>query len=366
MPDILIVGGGVIGCAIAYYMTEAGASVTVLERGEIASQASGAAAGMLVAPVEELSSEPFRRLCRASLEMYPSLVEVLREETGIDVQYLASGLLLAAETEDRAEALRAIIRQQRDWGWGLEWVEGEVLRRLEPALSEQVLGTVYSPEEHHVNPALLTQALARASAARGAVLRQGMAVAGFLTAGSRVVGVHTSAGEKIAADRIVLAAGPWTGGLARKLGAEVSTSPMRGQMLAYRSTAVRHIVWGEDGYLVPKAGGFLFAGATVEDVGFRSRTTRRGLARLRRMAAALVPALRYAEVVSVWAGLRPGSPDGHPIIGQLSGTESVFVASGHFRNGILLAPITGKLVTRLILESRTEMALESFAIGRFR
>ncbi len=136
-------------------------------------------------------------------------------------------------------------------------------------------------------------------------------------------------------------------------------------MLAYRAAPVRHILWGEEGYLVPKVGGFLYAGATVEDVGFRSRNTRRGLAGLRRMARSMVPALRYAEVVSAWAGLRPGSPDSHPIIGRLPGKENVYAASGHFRNGILLGPITGKLIAQLIAKGRTEMPLEPFSPSRF-
>jgi glycine oxidase len=136
-------------------------------------------------------------------------------------------------------------------------------------------------------------------------------------------------------------------------------------MLAYQYTGARHILWGEDGYLVPKPGGFLFAGATVEDVGFRSRTTRRGLAGLRRMAAAAVPALRFHEEASAWAGLRPGSPDGLPIIGPLPGWPNVCVASGHFRNGILLGPLTGRLIGQLITGAPTELPLEPFSPSRF-
>ena len=136
-------------------------------------------------------------------------------------------------------------------------------------------------------------------------------------------------------------------------------------MIAYRANGVRHAIWGEQGYLVPKAGGILYAGATVEDVGFRKRTTPRALAGLRRMATALVPGLRRSEVASEWAGLRPGSPDDMPIIGPLPQKENVYVATGHFRNGILLAPITGKLISQLILEGRTEMPLEPFSPARF-
>ncbi len=362
--SVTVIGGGVIGCAVAYELAKAGAAVTLVERGEVGGEASGAAAGMLVPPTEAAAGGPFRDLILASLALYPDLVAALTEETGIDVQYTRSGLLLPARGEGRARALQTVARFGGTVGLDLEWVEGEALRGLEPGLSPRLLGAAYSPDGHHVNPGLLTQALARAAAGRGAVLRQGAPVAGFVRRGERVTAVRIG-GETIAADHVVLAAGAWTGTLARRLAAEVPTRPMRGQMLAYRSTAVRHMVWGEDGYLVPKAGGFTFAGATVEDAGFRPRTTARGLVRLRRMAASLVPALRYAEVASAWAGLRPGSPDGLPIIGRLPGWRNVYVATGHFRNGILLAPITGKLLSQLVLEGRTEMPLEPFGAERF-
>ncbi len=365
MADVVIVGGGIIGCASAYYLSKAGASVTLLERDEVAGAASGAAAGILVTPPEALPSATFGDLCRAGVDAYPSLVEALRDEAGIDVQYLDSGILLPAWSEQWAQALRVLAGWHDGLGLNLEWVEGSPLRVLEPSLAASVLGAAYSPEGHHVNPGLLTQALARAAANAGAVVKQGTAVVGFLGQGSRVAAVRTSDGDAIAADRVVLAAGPWTQRLARRLGVDVPTRPMRGQMLAYRSSAVRHIVWGEDGYLVPKAGGFLFAGATVEDVGFRPVTTRRGLSQVRRMALAIAPALRYPEIASDWAGLRPGSPDDRPIIGRLPGQDNVLVATGHFRNGILLGPITGRLIAELMADGKTEMPLEPFSPSRF-
>jgi glycine oxidase len=371
MAEVAIVGGGVIGCAIAYYLTEAGAHVTLLERGEIGGEASGAAAGMVGPPLDAAPSgpfdsaqgRPFRDLCRAGSALFPSLVPALAEETGIDIQYQAAGFLQVAETEERARALKAVAGHGR--GLRLEWIEGEPLRRLEPALSPALLGAAYSPEQRHVNPGLLTQAFARAAFGRGAILRQGTAVGAFLRHGDRVIGIRTGDADAVGAGQIVLAAGPWTRPLARKLGVDVPTRPMRGQMIAYRSTLVRHIVSGEEGYLIPKLGGFLYAGATVEDVGFRPHITKRGLAWLRGMAHGLAPGLRSAEVASAWAGLRPGSPDGLPIIGPLPGWENVYVASGHFRNGILLAPITGRLIAQLVTEGKTELPLAPFSAERF-
>jgi len=362
--EVIVVGAGVIGCADAYELARAGASVTLLEGGEVAGQASGAAAGMLIPPPWAAPGGAFRDLCRASLALYPDLVDTVQDETGIDVEYLAAGLLVVVQTEAAAQALRQVAHWRGELLVDLEWVDGEHLRRLEPALSPTLVGAGYSPEQHHVNPGRLTLALARAAVARGARLRQGTRATRLLTRGDRVVAVRAGDGD-IATDHVVLAAGPWTRTLARPLGVDLPILPMRGQMLAYGGTKVRHIIWGDEGYLVPKAGGFLFAGATVEDVGFRARTTARGLAGLRRMARALVPGLRSAPVASAWAGLRPGSPDGLPILGPLPGWRNVSVASGHFRNGVLLAPISGRLIAQHVLEGRTELPLGPFTAGRF-
>jgi glycine oxidase len=167
----------------------------------------------------------------------------------------------------------------------------------------------------------------------------------------------------VSGGHVVLAAGPWTGAFARRLGVPLPVRPVRGQMLALADFALplRHIVWGEAAYLVPKANGFLFVGATVEDVGFRSSTTVRGQRGLERGARGLVPSLAHSEVASSWAGLRPASPDGLPILGPVLGWEGVSVAGGHYRNGILLAPVTGRLMAQLLTEGKTEVSLAPFA-----
>jgi glycine oxidase len=363
-PDVIIVGGGVIGCSIAYYLAEAGVRVTILERGEVGGEASGASAGLL-APVEvSLGSGALHELCLASLRLFPSLAERLPEETGIDIEYLRSGVLRVALSESDVDELRELGEREPP-GEGTEVVGREVLRRLEPRLTSARAG-VYFPDLNQVNPHRLTQALAQAAVARGADLRQGVAVRGFVTSSSRVGGVRTSEG-RVTAGQVVLAAGSWTEALGRGLGATLPVRPMRGQMLAYPnfSSPIRHIVFWHDAYLVPKANGFIFAGSTVEDVGFRSNTTTKGLSRLRRMASTLVPSLAYSEVASDWAGLRPASPDDLPMLGPVPGWEGLSVASGHFRKGILLAPITGRLIAQWLTEGRTEMPLEPFSPARF-
>jgi glycine oxidase len=351
---VAIVGGGVIGCSIAYHLRQAAADVVLLERGELAGEASGAAAGLLILPDRATAPGPFRDLCLASLEMYRELIPRIEKESGIDVRCLASGILVTAESPERVPMLRSFAEWQRKDGVNAEWVEGEALRALEPALGPRVLGAVYTKDDLNVDPGLVTQAIGRAAERARVEMRTGVAVSGFSQRGGRIVGVRTSDGA-VPADAVVLAAGPWTGSLAAKLGFSLKTPPMRGQMLAYRTTKVRHAIWGEDGYLVPKTGGFLFAGATVEDAGFRKHTTERGLAGLRAMAARLAPVLRHTEVASAWAGLRPGSEDGWPVIGRVPGCENVYVATGHFRNGILLAPVTGKAVAQMLLTGGTDV-----------
>lgn len=358
-PDVVIVGGGVIGCAIAYYLAGAGARVAVFERSEVGGEASGSAAGMLAPLADASEGGPFFDLCLASLSLFPALTEALRDETGIDIEYLPSGILRVATTEAEEAELRSALRREPESALGLEWVDAKTLRRLEPRLRPDARGAVYSAQEHQVNASRFTQALARAAEARGVAFFQGVAVTSFVTEGDQVIGLRTQEGT-VGADLVVLAAGPWTASLGRRLGVNLPVRPMRGQMIAFPdfNSPLRHVAWNGDGYLVPKANGFLFAGATVEDVGFRKRTTTRGLAGLRRMATTLVPSLAYLEVATSWAALRPGSPDGHPIIGPLPGWRGVSIASGHFRNGILLAPITGRLMAQLLLEGKTEFPLE--------
>lgn len=357
---IIVVGGGIIGASIAFHLQKARSQVVLLERGQIGSEASGASAGMLIAPIEDTGNRGFDDLRKASLAMYPMLLREVQRLSGIDVEYRQHGMIRTARTEEFARRLKSLARR-RD---GLEWLEGPALQKLEPALHPALLGAAWSPGDADLNSGLLTRALAGAAKKLGANVRTNTMLTGFLGRGAYVEGVSTNLGD-ILGDAVVLAAGPWTELLSQRLGLRLATPPMRGQILAYRSTSLQHAVWGEDGYLVPKPRGLVFAGATIEDVGFRKGTTERALAGLRRMAGALVPALSRAKVSSAWAGLRPGSPDGMPVMGRFPGKENVYLAAGHFRNGILLAPITGSLVSELVLTGRADRRLRPYSPGRF-
>ncbi len=358
---IVIAGGGVIGCSIAWHVQKAGGEAILLERGEIAGEATGASAGMLIAPIEDTGNRAFNVLRRASLEMFPSVIQEIEEASGIDVEYKVPGMIRTARSPKAARALHDAADKRPD----LEWVEPRVLRELEPSLTHDIAGATYSEDDADLNAGRLANAFVVAAERAGADIRRRTMFTGLKKDGRRIDGVSANSGDIADIDAVILAAGPWTEALTMRMGAKLPSPPMRGQMIAYRSKSVRHAIWGEDGYLVPKPRGYLWVGATVEDVGFRKKTTERGLAGLQRMAADLVPRLRRASVSSSWAGLRPGSPDGMPVIGRFPGKKNVFLATGHFRNGVLLAPVTGALVADLVLNGRTDRRLSPFSPQRF-
>ncbi len=364
---MIIAGAGIIGCAIAYELARRGVSSLVLDSRRVGMAATNAAAGVLAPLAEFQRPNALVRLGLASLRLYPEWVERLREEMpDVDVEFAINGVLRVALDEDEMTELRSGLRYRDELGMEINELDAEMVREVEPRLSPKVAGGLLCPEEGRVSNQMFALAVSRAARQRGARIIENAPVLGFRSADGRLTAVRTPRGE-FPCDRLVLAAGPWTRLLARKLGVDVPTRPMRGQMIALGGmvTPIRSVVWGSRGYLTPRANGLVFAGSTVEDVGFRIRTTTRGLAQVRRAAVELVPQLRYAGDQFTWAGLRPGSPDGLPIIGPLPGWENVTVATGHFRNGILLAPITGQLVAQAIAEGGEGEALVPFSPARF-
>lgn len=363
-PRVIVAGGGVIGCAIAYYLSRGGAEVILLEREEVAAGASGAAAGMLAPLAEAPEDDPFHALCLRSFERFPALVEMLRAETGIDPQFVRSGILRIPSDRHEARAMEAAAaRWQR---FDVQWLSAREALRREPALHPRLPGALYSPHEGHVFSPSLTRAYAQAACRHGASLFTGRPVTGLVRQSERVTGVLTPEGA-IHGDWVVLAAGPWTGFLAEHAGLTVPLVPVRGQILALAAPAggLRHIVWGAGAYLVPKLEGSIVVGATEELVGFDRRTTAAGLAGLLAAAPQLVPALAEATFLRAWAGLRPATPDRWPVIGPCPGVEGLIVAAGHYRNGVLLSPITGEAVAQIVLAGKVAEWLAPFSPARF-
>ncbi|MHB8378023.1 MAG: glycine oxidase ThiO [Dehalococcoidia bacterium] len=364
--DVVIVGGGIVGCACAYELAKRGARAVLLEYGTTGMQATNAAAGMLAPLTETHEPGPLLEFGVRALRAYPRLIEELQAACGFDLELRLDGILNVAFDDEQATTLRRRYAWQREMGFPLEWLDGATCRELEPRLSARAVAGVFSPSEGSVSNQMVALALARGALAHGAVIHERAGVRSFERRDGRVTGVRTAA-ARYECETVVLAAGARSGQLAARLGIDLPVRPVRGQMIALGGmrTPVRHIVWGPGGYLVPRANGIVFAGATVEDVGFRRRTTAAGVRGLRAMASALVPQLAAATVHFAWAGLRPGSADGLPMIGPLPGYENAFAATGHFRNGILLGPLTGELVADGLLSGDWSGVPAAFAPARF-
>lgn len=360
---VLIVGGGVIGCAIAYELSRAGAEVILVERRSVAAGASSAAAGMLAPLAESSDPGPFSRLALQGLGAFNAQAGEIVDESGIDFEFRRDGVLRVAETADETRRLRALAGHQKQ----AEWLDRRGLRGLEPLISASVAGALYSADEGHVNPSRLTAALAAAAVRRGATVLEGKEIRQFDVSGARIVAARSSSGT-IGADQFVLAGGAWLSALADAIGIAVPVEPVRGQMAAVRQAppSIRHIVYSQDGYLVPKPDGSTWIGATEEhDAGFNATVTVEGLRSLLAVAERLVPALAGASYIRSWAGLRPCLPDRLPALGNMPNFDNLYVAAGHFRNGILLSLITGGLIAKLITTGVPPPELAPFSPARF-
>lgn len=364
--DVLIVGAGVVGCSAAYHLARMGVKgILVLERGEIGGEASGAAAGMLAPQCEATGPGPFLDFCLAARRYYERLAPELKDATRIDIEYLDWGILYLLD-EEGDEAAEGRCRWQTALGLPVERLTGEEVWKLEPGLTRQIGGALLFPGDHHVNNSELIRALAQAARALGVRILEGCPVKGLVYEGDRVAGVRTS-DEIYVAGRTVLCAGAWSGQLGTIVGRRIPVEPARGQILYAElpEPPLRHPVWGKGGYLVPRLNGGLIVGSTVEYVGFDKAVTLEGVRGLSALALTLLPGLAASPFVRAWAGLRPHSEDGLPIIGPLADLDGLFIGTGHFRNGILLGPLTGRLVSEIVLGEPPSFPLEAFSPKRF-
>lgn len=364
--SVAVIGGGIIGCSIAYELAKAGTRVTVLERTNPGAEASSAAAGLLAPMGESPRPDPFHTLAVESWRLYPGVVAELAEVTGVEVEYHTAGSLYPLFGRAPLEAARERTRWPAAAEFGIEVLEGEALRRSEPGLAPDIGAALFVRGDHWIHNEALVSAYAAAAAARGVSIKSGVEVSRILVEGGRAVGALAQ-GERIAADVVVLAAGAWSGGLAQGVGLALPVGPVRGQMLAvdHDPPLLSHAVHGEDVYMAPRRSGELFVGATVEHVGFERRVTPEALERLIAAAVRLVPALGSRRILRSWCGFRPWASDGLPVLGPAPGVGRLYVATGHFRNGILLAPITAHLISRCILEGETPALLDPFLPHRF-
>jgi glycine oxidase len=365
--DAVLVGGGVIGLACAWRAAQGGARVCVLERDRPATGASGVAAGML-APVGEASwgEEKLLGLNFESLRRWPEFAEELEADAELEVGFAPRGALHVALDRDEAEDLRRRYELHRSLGLDSAWLAGRECRRLEPGLATAVRGGAHVPGEASVDPRKIVAALLVALERRGVgVHSHAEVVSGTNRDGAWRV--ETADGRAFAGSNLVMAAGCWSG-QARWLADVPPVRPVKGEVLTLRGSdeepVCERIVAGERVYLVPRGDGRLIVGATVEEHGFDTTVTAGGVHELLREAYRVIPEIAELELLEASAGLRPGSPDNAPLIG-FGDTEGLLVATGHFRNGVLQAPVTADSIAALLAGRAAPVDLEPFSPLRF-
>jgi glycine oxidase len=359
-PDVLIVGGGIVGSAVAWRLAKAGAAVTLVEKGPIGREASWAAGGMLT-PVHLAEYPPaLAGACSASLALYEPLCREIASFASVDPEYRVNGLLLLVTDDAGDEAARMLEAWKREQGQPVERLTCDEAIALEPKVTPRLRRALRLPDIAQVRNNRMAVALCEAAARRGAEIRPETAVTGFLRVPGRVNGVKTSRGD-LYAGTTILAAGAWSSELLRSVGLDLQVKPVKGQMLLAGGPPdfCRHMILDGETYLIPRADGRIVVGSTLEDVGFDKTVTIDAVGDLAARGARLMPELGKLPMITSWAGLRPATPDRLPYIGRAP-VEGLIVATGHYRNGILLAPITAEVVADLLAGHPTSIDLSPF------
>ena len=365
--DVVIVGGGVIGCAIAYYLSKAGVDVAVFDRGEIGAEASSAATGLL-APLGPLSGPgPFADLLLSSFALFPALVPELEEVSGMHLAYEQTGALRIVRNPKHISRLCKRMQAWQPFGLKMHWLTGDEARQLEPLLSPDVCAAIYVPEESQINASSLVKSLSLAAINQGASFYSHSKIMDIERHKAKVTGVYTYLGERIACNHLVLANGAWAADCSQWLHLPIPIIPQRGQalMLHQPPAPLHHIIFGEAAYLAPRMKHKIIVGATKEDAGFDTNPTSSGLSWLLNAATRLSPTLESCTLDHIWAGLRPRTPDNQPILGPAPGWENVTLAVGHGSVGIMLSAITGQTIAELILTGQVPQMLLPFSLTRF-
>ncbi|HEV3482031.1 MAG TPA: glycine oxidase ThiO [Candidatus Acidoferrales bacterium] len=366
--DVAIVGGGIIGATIALELARDKLTVLVLDRQQPGREASWAAAGMLSPAPDSPRDGPLVPLLRRSLQLYPEFVATIEEESGKQTGHARNGALQIFRGPNGEADRDAEIVEHRHLGLTAEPIGLETAREWEPSIEPSAAAAAWLPNEATIEPRLLMDAVLSAAEHNAVEIRSGCEVNGLLREGERCTGVMAR-GERITAGNVVLAAGCFSGQILEASGftaAYALTRPVRGQMLCLRSNDVRlrRVVRSHRTYLVPRQDGRIVAGSTLEEAGFRKQVTPAGLIHILEGALALCPALGNAEVLETWSGLRPGTSDDLPIIGPTE-MEGLLIATGHYRNGILLAPVTARLIRNFLTRSHTDFESQAFSPLRF-
>lgn len=361
---VIVIGAGVIGCACAHALASAGVRVHVVEARRVGQGASQASAGVLAPYIEGHESGPLRTLGRRSLDLYDEFIARVSRDSGRPVEYARGGTLEIALDEEELARHRAFAQTLAAEGVDAQLVDAQELQRLEPSAAAGAIGGLLIGLHGYVSVPDLTEALATAAVRAGAQLSLGTRVTSIRDRSGSLV-VETNAGT-LNADQVVLAAGSWSSQIACGPDNPIPVKPVRGQLLHLSwpgQTQMQRVLWGTDCYIVPWKSGRVLVGATVEDAGFDERATAAGVRDLLEAACTLVPLLWKSSFLEVRVGLRPEGPGGLPVIGRSAAMPGLVYATGHYRNGVLLAPLTAELVKKLVLK-QSDPAFETLSPAR--
>jgi glycine oxidase len=364
----IVIGGGIIGCSVAWRLAAEGVATTVLERGRVGQEASWAAAGMIAPQAEAEGPGPFFDFCMKARDAFDGIVDRLVRDGGVDPEYDRAGILYVALDADERAQLERRARWQRSVGATLEELSGAEARRVEPMLSPEALYAIHMPTNRRTDNRKLTQAYAAAARKAGAEFVEGARVEGLALRGERAIGVLMDDGSTLEADVVVNAAGAWAGEIRGLEADRVKLHPVRGQIVCFEVApgTIGPALFSLRGYVVPRRDGRLLAGSTMEEAGYNKSVTLAGLDKIARGAAAIVPTLGAAAFREAWAGLRPATRDLMPVLGFSPSVSNVLWAAGHFRSGILLSAITGEIIADLVQGRRPAVELGAFSAARFR
>jgi glycine oxidase len=365
--DVLIIGGGVSGCSIAYQLRKAGVDVTIVERDEVAAEASSAAAGLLAPGGVLTGPKTAADLFLASWDMTEATLREVEAVSGIETEYHRTGALHLPANEDERARLQTYEHIWQAHGLEASWLGEDEVHRYEPLLTSTTGSALYVSHACSIRPRQVTRAYAEAARKLGAHIYEQTEVTGFVKSGQSVTGVRTAQGETIGCKRVVIATGAWSAQIGEWLDLDIPVFPARGQILSLQQTTqpLTHTVFGNDLYIVPKVDDTIYIGATIERVGFDKNNTAGGLLWLLSRAIDLIPAFEKADIARIWTGLRPMSDDGYPILGKAPKWENVVIATGHGAGGFELSAITGKTITELLTSGETAAVIRPFGIERF-
>jgi glycine oxidase len=364
--DVVVVGAGIIGCAVAYELARRGAAVQIADERPAGMGATQASAGVLAPYVEAREGSPLLPLAIRSFALYDEFIERASADSGIAVHFRRTGTLNVAVHDDDLSRLRNTADVVSRRGVPCELLDGDGARRAEPLVADDAIGGLLIPGQGFVVASELTRALATAARHHGAQLVEGGRVRRIARADRDLI-VETARGT-LRGNAVVLAAGSWSGQIEiTGVDERAPVRPVRGQLLhvGWNGPAVRRVTWGERCYLVPWDDGTVLIGATVEEAGFDERATVAGVRDLLEAACDLMPHTWTASFLGARVGLRPGTPDELPIVGPSAALPNLMYAAGHYRNGVLLAPLTAQLVADAMLENRIDPALEALSPRRF-